>query len=270
MDVSLGDVQKTLFLPLWGRAVETEKQHPLLVDKTAVSIVKKVNYDFSTVASNMHEITRYAWVVRSLLIDRVVHAYLEQHPDATVVNIGCGLDTTFERVDNGRCRWIDLDLPDVIALRRKFIAPSDRRQFLASSFLDSAWLAGMNDSRGMMFIAAGVFYYFEETAIKAFFRTLADTFRSCEVVCDLCSPFGVRAANKMVIHNSGLGEQSFLTWGIEKTADIESWDPRISIIRSYPYFRGMKRHLRPRYWHVAILSDLLRVQYLVHFRIANS
>jgi O-methyltransferase involved in polyketide biosynthesis len=268
-DIELGDIQKTLFLPLWGRANETQKAHPLLIDNTAVEITKKVNYDFSTLANNMREITRYAWIVRSLLIDRVVREFLQRHPGGTVVNIGCGLDTTFERVDNGRCRWYDLDLPDVISLRKKFIEPGGRRRFISSSFLEDAWLHRLSATTGLMFIAAGVFYYFEEAQIRTFFRKLADTYNTCELVCDVSSPMGVRAANKFVIQKSGLDERSFLKWGVEKNSDIISWDPRISIVRSYPYFRGMKRHLQPKYWYVAFMSDLLRIQYLIHLKIST-
>ncbi len=270
IDIALGDIQRTLFLPLWGRAEETGKDHPLISDRLAVEIMKKVNYDFSTAAKNMHEITRFAWIVRSLLIDRVVREFLRRHPAGTVVNIGCGLDTTFERVDNGSCRWIDLDLPDVIALRRKFLEPTDRRRFVAGSFLENHWLEELNNSDGLMFVAAGVFYYVQESEIKSFFARLADTFGSCEVVCDICSPMGVRAANKLVIQNSGLDERSFLKWGVRRTSDICSWDPRISIVRSHAYFRGMKRHLHPKHWHMAILSDVLRIQYLVHLRISRA
>ena len=99
--IDLGSVQKTLLLPLWGRAVETRKQKPLLVDTTAVQIIEKINYDFSTITNNMSEITRLAWIVRCLHIDRTIKQFLLRHPRATIVNIGCGLDTTLNRIDNG-------------------------------------------------------------------------------------------------------------------------------------------------------------------------
>jgi O-methyltransferase involved in polyketide biosynthesis len=266
----LGDVQKTLFLPLWGRAHETLKKNPLLVDKTAVEIMKRINYDLSPIAKNMHEITKFAWIVRSLLMDRVIRQFLQQHPHGTIVNIGCGLDTTFDRIDNGLCMWYDLDLPDVIDLRKQFICEKDRRKFIASSLLEEAWLKQLKAADGLLFMAAGVLYYFEEEQIKTFFLRLANTFPGCEIVCDVSSPMGVKASNKMVIQASGLDERSFLKWGVKRIGEIIQWDSRIRLIRKYAYFKGMKRHLEPKFRFTALLSDILKIQYLIHLKFSKT
>ena len=78
--VDLGNVQMTLFLPLWGRAHETKKVHPLLVDKTAVAVLEKVDYDFSTIAKNMNPLSQMAWIMRSNCEDRVIATFLKTHP----------------------------------------------------------------------------------------------------------------------------------------------------------------------------------------------
>jgi len=166
MAIELGDVQKTLFLPLWGRAVETAKAHPRLVDTTALAIMQAVDVDFANIAKNVSEMSQVAWITRCLIIDEAIRAYLDQSPDGTIVNIGCGLDTTFERVDNGRLRWVDLDLPDVIALRHKFFQESERRKFIAASFLEQDWLDSLNGSQPVLFFAAGVLYYFDEQVVR--------------------------------------------------------------------------------------------------------
>ena len=117
--VDLGNIQKTLFLPLWGRAHESQKAKPLLVDTAAQVMIAKVDYDFSSLAADLTPLTQMAWIMRSICTDTVLKVFLDKNPQAVIVNIGCGLDTTFERVDNGRLTWYDLDLPDVIDLRRK-------------------------------------------------------------------------------------------------------------------------------------------------------
>ena len=96
ISVDLGNVQKTLFLPLWGRAVESKKPSPLLVDKTALRIIDAVDYDFSTIAANINPLSQLAWIMRSKIVDEVTTAFLKRYPAATIVNIGCGLDTTFD------------------------------------------------------------------------------------------------------------------------------------------------------------------------------
>ena len=158
--VDLGNVQKTLFLPLWGRACETKKIDPLLVDKTALEIIEKVDFDFSTITRNISELSQIAWIMRSICVDGVIARMLEKYPKATIVNIGCGLDTTFDRIDNGHLFWYDLDLPDVIELRKRFIKENDRRKTLSTSFLEESWLKEITVGDNVLFIAAGVFYYF--------------------------------------------------------------------------------------------------------------
>lgn len=64
--LEIGGVQKTLLLPLWGRAVESKKPKSRLVDETAVRIIGEIDYDFSTIAAGMSVVTQMAWVVRSL------------------------------------------------------------------------------------------------------------------------------------------------------------------------------------------------------------
>ena len=267
--VELGNVQKTLFLPLWGRAFETRKEHPLLVDKTAVKIMGEVDYDFGQIAAGISELSQLAWIMRSICVDEAVRAFLQKDPAATIVNIGCGLDTTFDRIDNGSLRWYDLDLPDVIDLRRRFIPETDRRKFICSSFLDCAWLQEIKSDRPVLFIAAGVFYYFEASQIREFLIRLADRFPGSEMLFDVSSPYGVKVANRMVIRKSGLDEKSFLKWGLENTRTISDWDPRLQVIDTGFYFGARARRLSLKNRGFGFISDFLKIQYMLHLRLAD-
>ena len=266
----LGSVQKTLLLPLWGRAVETRKPHPLLVDRAAVRIIDSMDYDFSTISSNISFVTQLAWVARSLHIDRSIRRFLEQHPSATIVNLGCGLDTTFERVDNGELSWFDLDLPDVIDLRVQFIQPGPRRRFLAGSILDDAWIDPVKRVHPVFFIAAGLLYYFDEGQVRLVLSQLADHFPGSELVFDACSPRGLRIANKKVIHGGGMDAGAQLKWGIGKAVELEKWDRRITVLAAYPIFRGLKGTLSFKEKWGTFLSDTLRIMSLIHLRISGS
>jgi O-methyltransferase involved in polyketide biosynthesis len=95
-EINLGSVQETMLLPLWGRAVETLKPKPLLVDNKAVEIINSIPYDFSTIAKNIRKLTRASWIARSIFLDKKISEFIKMQPYATIVNIGCGLDTTFE------------------------------------------------------------------------------------------------------------------------------------------------------------------------------
>lgn len=262
--IDLGNVQKTLFLPLWGRAYESKRPRPLLVDKLAVEIMAKVDYDFSTLAQTMSPLSQLAWIMRSLCVDDAVRACLAKYPQATIVNIGCGLDTTFERVDNGTLSWYDLDLPDVIRLRRQLIPETDRRKFIAASFLEQGWLQNLRGATPVFCIAAGVFYYFAEADIRAFLGHLAETCPGSEIVFDVSSPYGVKIANRKVIQKSGLDERSFLKWGLPSARMLTTWDERIRLLHTYYYFGARARSLPLRLRLLGWLSDRLQVQYMVH------
>jgi O-methyltransferase involved in polyketide biosynthesis len=141
--VDLGAVQQTLFVTLAGRARETGKRHPLLRDPKAVEILASVNFDAEKYGRG---VGGGVTVLRTLIFDSWVRAFLAEHPAGTVVEIGTGLNTRFDRVDNGQVHWIDLDLPDTIELRRRFFADSDRRRMIAASVLDEDWLAAVKES----------------------------------------------------------------------------------------------------------------------------
>lgn len=267
VNVDLGHVQKTLLLPLWGRAVETRKTKPMLVDQSAVEIIDKIDFDFSTITANISPITQAAWIMRSIYTDRVVGEILAKSPNAAFVNIGCGMDTTFDRIDNGRLMWYDLDLPDVIELRRKFIKEGDRRKLISSSFLDEDWLKQIDPGEKSLFIAAGVFYYFAENEIKGFLKKLADRFPGGEVLFDAASPMGVKFANKKVIESAGLDERSYLTWGLKDAGDIVSWDDRYHILKTMYYYKDNRLGFRIRL--IGLIADILKIQYMIHLRLGQ-
>jgi O-methyltransferase involved in polyketide biosynthesis len=267
--IELGNIQKTLLLPLWGRTVETQKKEPLLVDKTAVEIVGKIDCDFSAMSKDLSDISLYGWIRRSLLIDKTIKQFLEKHPKATIVNIGCGLDTTFERIDNGTIRWYDLDMPDTIELRRKFIQENERRQFIACSFLDYDWLNRLHIEDNVLFVAAGVFYYFEESQIRDFLHKIADLFPGSEIIFDSTSPIGVKMANKMVIKKSGLDEKSFLKWGLKSSKAIKLWDNRIIILSEVSLFKHAKKGHDLKTRIGLFMSDIFKIQNMIHLKIQD-
>jgi O-methyltransferase involved in polyketide biosynthesis len=229
-ELSLGSIQKTLLLPLWGRAVETDGPQPLLVDRPAADLVGRLHYDFTTISESIPTVVRLSWVARALHVDRAVKAYLADRPQATVVNLGCGLDTTFQRVDNGTMRWIDLDLPDVITLRSDLLPSGPRQRSLASSVLDPGWIGEVETSDGVFFVASGVLCYFEEQQVRDLIVRLARAFLGGGMVLDTFSPLGMRVSNRRVLRNSGMDAGAVLRWCIRHPRDIQHWDDAIRVV----------------------------------------
>jgi O-methyltransferase involved in polyketide biosynthesis len=263
--IELGSVQLTLLFPLWGRAIETKKLHPMLIDKTAVRIIDQVDYDFDQMAKYFDELTQIAWIQRSLICDEVIRKFLKTNPQGTIVNLGCGLDTTFDRVDNGTLTWYDLDLPDVIELRKKFITENTRRHFISASILDNDWYSNIDHVGDTLFISAGVLYYFEEADVKKFFLCLLENFPGSEIFFDVCSPIGLKVANNKVVESSGLDARSHLKWGLKNAKDLLSWDVRIQMIGKHYYFHSSRIGLRN--YLLGIVANMLGIQYLLHIKL---
>ena len=113
-----------------------------------------------------------------------VRDYLKGHPDAAVVNLGCGLDNTGRTCDNGRCKIYNLDFPDVIALRQQLLPAEDREQNIPCDLKDTAWFGKIDASGGAVFFASGVFYYFLTQQVRELVRGMADAFPGGVLVFD--------------------------------------------------------------------------------------
>jgi O-methyltransferase involved in polyketide biosynthesis len=177
--------------------------------------------------------TRFAMILKSREFDRFAQDFLKRHPDGVVVHIGCGFDTRFERVDNGQVEWYDLDLPEVIGLRRKMIgSDGERYHLLGCSVLDSAWMDAMKAHlpRPFLFLAEGVFMYFKEAQVKSLVLTLLDHFPEAEMVFDAFSPFHIWRSNLQVTF-ARLGSRfPRLHWGLWRGQEVERWGDGIRLI----------------------------------------
>jgi len=180
--VRLGAVQETLFIPLAARARETQRKHPVLHDPKAVQLAQSIDYDAAKYGRGAGGLVT---VLRTAIIDFWVRSFLAAHPAATVVELGTGLNTRFERVDNGQVHWFDLDLPDTIDLRRNFFADTGRRQMIAASALDEDWLPAVARGRGpYFFVADGVLVYLPEDQVMATLARIAERFPGALLALD--------------------------------------------------------------------------------------
>jgi len=225
----LSGVAATLLITLYIRAIESQRPDALIKDERAEAVVRWLDQEtLRKTAALTDDSTRVVVILKSRDFDRFALDFLSRHPDAVVVHIGCGLDTRFERVcseqpDNGQVEWYDLDLPDVIELRRKLVGGEGvRHHFLACSVLDSAWLdtVSAHRQRPFLFLAEGVFMYFEEAQVKSLVLTLRDRFPGAELVFDAFSPF-MRWAHNNKVARTKVGVP--LHWALKHSQDLERW-----------------------------------------------
>lgn len=263
--VELGPLQHTLLMPLWARAIETKKDLPLLVDNKAVEIIESIDYDFAAF-KNLEEINLISWISRCRKYDEVINRFIIANPNGTIVNIGCGMDTNYERAINSTLKWYDLDLPDVIELKRKFFEETENRRFISDSFLNTKWFEYIKPKGKVLFISAGVFCYFEESAIKDFLVKVVNSFPSSELLFDVTSAHGVKVAND-VIKKAGLSQNSLMKWPLKSKEIILSWDKRLQLIGVYYTYKQKYLKLSFRNRIIGSISDFLNIQYILHLKI---
>jgi len=257
-----------MLMPLWGRAMEMKQERPLLVDKKAGEIVSSMDYDFSAIEKNIDPLTRAAWIARSLYFDKEIHAFQESRPGCSVINVGCGLDTTCDRVRDGKSAWYELDLPDVIALRRRYIPEEPNRKFIAESVFGQGWYDAIENKKNVMIFFAGVLYYFEEERVRSLFRGFKERFEAVDIIFDYCSRKGLEITNKRVIDAGGMDKSAYLRWSMENVSELEGWGLGIRVLNDQPMFADYKRHFPPEKQTGMNIADGMKIMSLAHVRMA--
>lgn len=177
---ALADVSETMLWALHNRATEARRIDGVLVDPDSVRIHEAIDYDFAHhFGSPMGSLA-----FRAAEIDRALSRWLKSHPDGCVVSLGEGLETQVRRVDNGRMRWLSVDLPDAIRLRERFLLPTGRFRHIAASALNPVWMDAVDPAGGVFVVAQGLLMYLEPEAVRQLLSEIADRFPGADMIFD--------------------------------------------------------------------------------------
>ncbi len=241
MQLQLGDVETTALIPVAIKASETQRKNPRVRDEMAVKIIEHLQFDPKPFDKFMsHE----GVIARTVMLDRMVNAFLEQHPNAVVVNLGAGFDNRFARVDNGQILWFDLDLPDSIAARKKAFEPRDRVTMIAGSILEEDWCAQIqaalkNQKGPALFLAEGLFMYLTLEEIGRFLNILKSHFAQGTLIAEQNNPLMVKhqkyhdtVSKTNAVFRSG-------TWSAEELLPLCEG---LRLIEEHSFNEEMKKH----------------------------
>jgi O-methyltransferase involved in polyketide biosynthesis len=271
--IDLGPVQETLMLPLWARARETEKDNPVVCDTCARKIVERIDYDFSRIEEGPAADHQGVWAIRAYSFDKITEEFLANNSRAVVVNIGAGLDTSFQRIDEGTVLWINIDLPDVAALRQKLIPDSEREKTIARSVFDFTWIDDISrwtKDRSILFMAAGVLCYFEAREVEILFRKLAETYPSSHVIFDSMSRLVAWGTNREIMKNSGFDSSTLVKWHLKRASGLRKWVGTIKVVEEYPMLSKVPARnsfARKQRWQIKF-AGLFRFYNMIHVRLA--
>lgn len=249
-------VQETLIISLFGRKIWAEYYPELFEDKEAQRICDMLDYDFESKKKKMESAVGLfgALEVAQRHFDLVweVEDYLKTHPKAAVVNLGCGLDDTFRKVDNGSCFGYNIDMPDVIAVRDELLPAGEREKNIACDLNDFAWIEQIESKNGAVFYAAGVFYYFKTEDVKRLISEMAQRFPGGVLVFDTCNKRGAKMMTKTWLKEAGISDVNAL-FSLEDASVIRLWSESIDTVTTRSYMRGY----RDIYGEVGLLYKIL-------------
>ena len=277
---SLSDVSGTMLITLYARAKETCSWDPIIKDPKAVEIIEIFKKEIHDSRNPIHQKIvkdRYnpklavTMALRSRRFDRYVLDFLKRYPEGTIINFGCGLDTRFDRIDNGKLTWFDLDFPEVIELRRRFMDEGSRRHFISGSILDHGWIEKVKTGGPYLIIAEGVFMYLKEEEVKNLLSMINRELGPVELVCEVSNIYWVKRMNGWYMqlkfkHQLGMQRDAVFSFGIPDSRYFETWDPAYNFLDEWTYFDDGEKKLGWFNWFSKI-EVFRKVQWTVHYQI---
>lgn len=229
--ITLSGVPETMLQTVFARAKET-KTRGAITDNKAVEIVDALDYDFFLADKDgaMHS----GVIARTIVLDKLVKAYLVGHPGAVVVNIACGLDTRCYRVE-GYSHWYNLDLPETIAVRKNLLPEGGSISQIAMSAMDD-WGGEIKEaSTSVLVIIEGLTMYLSEADVKRIFGVIAARFDHVEVLVETMNPMVVRRFKEKSIE----GSKARFSWGVKNGAALAALLPDFRYVEEHSLCEGM-------------------------------
>jgi O-methyltransferase involved in polyketide biosynthesis len=219
--VHLTKEKETLLITLYAKALDYRSKHPILGDKAADELVRSIDYDFAKFKGFGNDnIT----VMRATQYDDWIREFIAKYPHGMILYLGCGLDTRVMRIDPPpEISWYDLDYPDVIALRKQFIAERPSYTMIASSITSTEWLEQLPRDRPVMIVAEGVLEYLQESDVQTLLNRLTSYFEHGEITFDVLNSFAVRSGRRQLEATTGAAH----TWAVDDTRTIDRLDPQL-------------------------------------------
>jgi O-methyltransferase involved in polyketide biosynthesis len=229
----LGCVEQTLLIPLAARALARHLfPDQGFADPAAEAIAARLAYDLTPFEADRDML--WGLIERSVVLDQLLRDFLNHHPDAQVLSLGSGLSTQFERLDNGRLHWVDVDLPEVAELRHTLFPPHPRRRLVIASVTEAGWTSILGELHGPTFVVAeGLLMYLERAQVLQLAQDLAQVQRGgpIEFAYDY---YCVQMVGQAWLNSSLRRLGAEFKWGLAGPAELSLGEPRWHVIDTHP------------------------------------
>jgi O-methyltransferase involved in polyketide biosynthesis len=243
--MNLSNVSRTAILPLLCRLMETEKKNPAFNDPMAVLCLERLlsiaseeekdrimKWKKMYAGMNAHDATARVLTARSF--DIIASQFIANHPGCTVINLACGFDTRFWRIEHDKCTYMELDLPEVVALKREILEGFLDYELIGCSVLDPAWIDRVtsNGNRNFLLLAEALFYYLPKPDVTGILQIIAQRFACSQLVLDMAPEKYTRGLWKWMIQLEARAwdiDVAFVS-GIHHPGEIESYGDGFKVI----------------------------------------
>lgn len=232
VSVDLSGAAQTMLTTLYLKALDADFKRPVLGDRYAKEAIDRLDYDWSKIGIT----GKWAPLVtvRTAQFDIWARQFLALHSHATVVHLGCGLDSRVFRLDPGpNVEWYDVDYPAVISLRENIYPPREHYHLLATSATDASWLNQIPADRPMLLLAEGISMYLTEDQGTALLRNVVDRFPSGELQIDFYNWLAIKTQKtQTLMRRTG----STLHWVVNSPQDILTQVPEVRLLTAVTFF----------------------------------
>ena len=257
MKTALSTVSETALITLKSRAVETIKEPPLIRDPHSLELINKFqSLELSPLQQKHLErippVTLSGYIaLRARKYDAIARTFLKDHPDGLVISLGAGFDTRFWRITANPGNYMEVDLPEVVAVKRDLMGKMLEYEMIGCSVLEEAWRKQVADIQRerILFLAEGLLMYLPEKEVIRLFQKLASDFHHSQMVFEVVHRKYTRGIRKKMVESkmkrrggSGAGES--YRYGITRGKDIETYAKNLVVLEEWSYFE--EPDVRPR------------------------
>jgi O-methyltransferase involved in polyketide biosynthesis len=279
-EIPFENVSLTMLLMLYGRVMESRSADPIIIDPRGEEIVEKINDQLLASSSKtLQNLGRFKMskrlavhaAIRAKQYDLYTMEFMKENPDCTVVNLGCGMDTRFFRIDNGRIIFYDLDLPEVISFKQSLIDETERYKMLGCSIFDRSWLdIVLEPQKPIVLLAEGLFMYLPGQELKELLTVIAERINYGQLVAEVVHESYTRGFKKWLVdfkfkHELNFDRPVSYQFGVSDSDELERFSPRLKLINDWSYFDSESKKLGVlRYFKI-----YRKVQWTIRYQIGN-
>lgn len=222
LDFKSSPISETLIIPLLAKAKESRRKDPIVEDAKALEVIQQLTFD--TARFEGGEISDLGIISRTQVLDKEIRRLSNAGAGLVIINLGAGLDTRESRIADAGITWFDLDLPEVINLRRRFFEENERTRFISKSVLDDSWTEEIpvEDTENLVIVAEGLLMYFPESEVREILKKLSEKYPGAHMYFDVVHSYFV-----------GKGITGKFLWGIDKAEDIEKLNENIELVKAW-------------------------------------